>query len=387
MYKTVLWFTLYQNQLTWYAQYMITDVLILAGGFGERLWPASSPEKPKQFMELNGNLSFLQNSIRRALALDIPGKILIITRKDIENESTLQCKRLAVAENTANANKILNDCVVIAEPAGRHTAAAIVTGICFIKKLFENQKRTFLVLTSDHAISPMENFVSDCKKAAVAAEKGKFVCFAIPPESPSVEYGYIKIDEPVEGCDSSFVISHFKEKPDLRTAREYLASGKYFWNSGMFAFDADDFMREMKNCTKEVYDSFAPVFAGKKPCVTKMNDIDVIKDWPEFLKVYETVPKIAVDKAVGEKTANACAVTTTFSWTDIGNWDVFSKMCTDPVNAKVVQKNCSGNFVYSDIPVVLCGVSDLVVVAKNGGLLIMKKGSSDLVREAAKEMK
>ena len=262
-----------------------------------------------------------------------------------------------------------------------------MTGVCFITKLFENQKRTFLVLTSDHAISPTGNFVSDCKNAALAAENGRFVCFAIPPESPSVEYGYIKIDEPVPGCNSAFVISHFKEKPDLQTAKEYLASGKYFWNSGMFAFDADNFLREMKDCTKEVYDSFEPVFKGKKPDIEKLNEVDVIKNWPEFLKVYETVPKIAVDKAVGEKTSNACAVTTTFSWTDIGNWDVFSRVCTDPVNAKVVQKNCSGNFVYSDIPVVMCGVSDLVVVSKNGKLLVMKKGTSDLVRDASREMK
>ena len=366
---------------------MITDVLILAGGFGERLWPASSPENPKQFMTLNGNLSFLQNSIQRALALGISGKILIITRKDIENECVQQCRRLAAQETAANAEKILKDCVVIAEPAGRHTAAAIMTGVCYVKKLCENKKRTFLVLTSDHAISPTENFVSDCKKAAFAAENGMFVCFTIPPEAPSVEYGYIKIGESVLENDSIFKISHFKEKPDSETAKKYLESGDYFWNSGMFAFDADTFTTEMKNCTGEVYESFLPVIEGKKPVVVKLDGIDVIKDWPEFYKVYECVPKIAVDKAIAEKTSCACAVTTTFSWTDIGNWDVFSRICTNPANAEVVQKNCSGNFVYSDIPVVLCGVNDLVVVAKNGKLLVMKKGTSDLVRDASREMK
>ena len=160
---------------------MITDVIIMAGGFGERLWPASSPTHPKQFMALNDNISFLQESLIRALALKISGKIVVVTRKDIENECTLQIKKLAERSEEADARKLLAESIVLAEPAPKHTSAAIMLGVNLINKLEPDSSHTFLVLTSDHVISPVDQFAKDCKNAAAAAENGKFVCFAIPP--------------------------------------------------------------------------------------------------------------------------------------------------------------------------------------------------------------
>mgnify|MGYP002855637853 CR=1 FL=1 len=355
---------------------MITDVIIMAGGFGERLWPASSHEHPKQFMALNNNVSFLQESIQRAFALGISGKIIIVTRKDIEDECTRQCAMFADKEKI----------VVLSEPYGRHTSAAIMTGVWFIKKQAPAQKHTVLVLTSDHVIGPTEVFSRDCATAAKAAEDGHFVCFAIPPTEPATGYGYIKAGRDIYGDQTVFAIDNFKEKPELGVAKVYIADGHYWWNSGMFAFDADMFLEEMRSCTPDVSDAFAGVQNGSAPQTKKRNDIAVLDTWEAMEATYKIVPSIAVDKAIAEKTKKAAAVKANFSWTDVGSWDTFSDLCTNPANKKVASVDSKHNFVYADIPVALCGVRDLIVVVKNGQLLIMKKGESALVRDAAKQM-
>lgn len=365
---------------------MITDVIIMAGGFGERLWPASSPSHPKQFMALNDNISFLQDSLRRAIALKISGKIIIVTRKDIEEECANQVKRLAERSDDYGAKKLLGETIVLAEPSPKHTSAAIMAGVVLADKLNSDKKHTFLVLTSDHVIGPVSQFTADCKNAAKAAEKGKFVCFSIAPTEASTGYGYIKAGDDLTGEGTTFNIENFEEKPDAATARKYLDSGKYFWNSGMFAFRGDMFLEEMKACTPEVSRAFEPMCRGKKPLLKQLKGVYVVKSWKEMEITYQDVPSIAVDKSIAEKSKNAATVKATFNWTDVGSWDTFSELCTNPVNNKVVQVESKNNFVYSDVPVSLCGVEDLVVVVKNGKVLVMKKGQSSLVRQAVKEI-
>lgn len=355
---------------------VITDVIIMAGGFGERLWPASSQEHPKQFMTLNGDRSFLQESIRRAFALGISGRIVIVTRKDIEAECARQCAPFAHKGRIA----------VIAEPYARHTSAAIITGVWFLKKTEPEKAHTVLVLTSDHVIGPTDVFCRDCATAARAAADGHFVCFAVPPVEPATGYGYIKAGRDCYGDQTVFAIDHFEEKPERRTAEAYLADGHYWWNSGMFAFDADMFLDEMRRCTPPMAQAFDGVRDGGVPALAERHGVAVLDTWRALDAAYESVPAVAVDKAIAEKTKKAAAVKAHFSWTDVGSWDAFSECCTNPANKKVVAVQSGNNFVYADIPVALCGVHDLVVVAKNGQLLIMKKGESALVRDAARQM-
>ncbi len=365
---------------------MITDVIIMAGGFGERLWPASSPSHPKQFMAVNNNISFLQESLKRSLALNIPGKIVIVTRRDIEEECTRQVKALSGLLSKDESKSLLGKTIVLAESLPKHTSAAIMSGVELVKKLTSSTSNTFMVLTSDHVITPVNQFVNDSMNASKAAEKGMFVCFSIQPAEASTAYGYIKAGPDLTGENHTFKIENFKEKPDLQTAEEYLNSGKYFWNSGMFAFTGDMFLSEMKKCTPEVSEAFEVVEKGRKPSLKKINGVTVIKKWAELNKAYEKVPAIAVDKAIAEKTENAATVKATFDWTDVGSWDTFSELCKEPANNKVVEIECENNFVYSDLPVSLCGVKDLVVVVKNGKVLVMKKGQSALVREAVNKI-
>ncbi len=363
---------------------MITDVVILAGGFGERLWPASSPENPKQFMTLSGGRSFLQSSLFRALSLDISGKILVVTRKDLTASCVKQCAEMIAGVNEKFGAKLLSDVYVLAEPSPRHTAAAVMSATLFLEKSQPDVRHTVLVLTSDHVIEPVENFVNDCQKAAACAEQGNLVCFAIPPTEPSTGYGYIKSGEKLG--DGVFKIAQFKEKPDAQTAAEYVSSGLYSWNSGMFAFTARFLLSEMQKCSSDVSAAFDCVKNGVLPDEQICSQIRVIERWRELESAYSATPKVAIDTALAEKTANAAAVSATFSWTDVGSWDVFSSL-SGSVCPHTAAVESAGNFVYSDIPVALCGVDDLIVVIKNGSALVMKKGTSGLSRKVVEQMK
>lgn len=366
---------------------LFTDVIILAGGFGERLWPASSPLKPKQFMALNDNISFFQESLRRALALKISGKIVVVTRKDIEQECISQICSLAACCEDWEAKKLLGETIVLAEPCPKHTSAAVMSGVELVRKIHDDKKHVFLVLTSDHVISPLEKFVSDCKEAFEAAENENFVCFSIVPSYAGTGYGYIKAGKDLsEGRNILFRIDEFKEKPDAELAEKYLESGNYFWNSGMFAFEGNMFLSEMKKCTPEISKAYIPVEKGGKPVLKRKSGVYYVETWNELEDTYQKVPAVALDKSLAEKTKNAAVVRSCFDWTDVGSWDTFSSLCTNPVNGKVVQVASENNFVYSDFPVSLCGVKDLIVVVKNGSVLVMKKGESALVREAVKKM-
>ena len=262
-----------------------------------------------------------------------------------------------------------------------------MTGIWYIKKTSAaEQKHTVLVLTSDHVIGPTDVFARDCATAAKAAEDGQFVCFAIPPTEPATGYGYIKAGRDIYGDQTVFAIDNFKEKPELGVAKVYIADGHYWWNSGMFAFDADMFLDEMRACTPAVAAAFDGVQQGSAPQTKLLNDIAVLDSWAAMEATYKNVPSIAVDKAIAEKTKKAVAVKANFSWKDVGSWDTFSELCTNPANKKVAVVDSKNNFVYADIPVALCGVRDVIVVVKNGQLLIVKKGESALVREAAQQM-
>lgn len=363
---------------------MFTDVVILAGGFGERLWPASRPDFPKQFLSINGGISFLQNAILRALALDVTGKIIIASRKGLETEIAAQCLSLAKTLGGEKAKKITDDILIIAEPSAKHTTAPIILCCRLLNLSAPATKHSIIVLTSDHIIEPIENFVGDAEKAFTAAADGNLVTFGIKPTEPATGYGYIQTELRPQYCDT-FKIKCFTEKPDEHTAQKYLAAGNCSWNSGMFAFTADFFITELAKCTPEIADAFAPLEKASKPEFGKIGGINAVTSWKEMDAAYEKTPAIAVDVALAEKTEHSYMVAASFTWDDVGSWDSFARHSTGTENAaNIGSENC---FVYSDIPVALCGVQDLNVVIKNGKALIMKKGSDNLVRDAVKYFK
>lgn len=363
---------------------MFSDIVILAGGFGERLWPASKADNPKQFLNLGDSYSLIQHAILRALALNPSGKIILATRRDIQESCAEHAERLFPSVTPAQKAKLEKDLIVLAEPCPRHTTAPILLSCYMLDLLEPNKEHSILVLTSDHVIEPVENFASDCEKAYKAAVLNNFVCFAIPPLEPATGYGYIKTGS--ETDSNTYKIDGFKEKPDAETAKQYLASKNYWWNSGMFGFTSTFLKEEMTKCETRVSEAFDVVKTGKAPILGNTHNVHFIKEWPEMKKAYELTPAIAIDISIAERTKNAYAITTTFNWDDVGSWDAFAKFSTGKANiaADVKSNNC---FVYSDIPVALCGVEDLIVVIKNNKALVVKKGESGLVRDAVKTIK
>ncbi|MCR5289200.1 MAG: mannose-1-phosphate guanylyltransferase [Treponema sp.] len=363
---------------------MFTDVVILAGGYGERLWPASSPSYPKQFMTVTDGISFFQAAVLRALSLKLTGKIIVVTRKELTDIISQHCSQLLDKVDDYGKQKIQNDVYILPEPEAKHTTAPIILACHFLEILFPKTKHTVLVLTSDHIITPESAFITDAEKASKAAENGKFVLYAIPPTEPNTGYGYIKTGAAIGDC--IYDIENFKEKPNLETAKEYVASGNYWWNSGMFGFTTEVLKNELKLHQNDAYTVFADLPNKAKPQTDRQNGILYINSWAAMDEAYEKTPVIAIDKSVAEKTTNACAVRASFNWKDIGSWDAFADLFDHNVGKTAIinSENC---FVYSDIPVALCGVKDLVVVVKNDRVLIMKKGESATVKEAVKQMK
>lgn len=357
-----------------------TDIVILAGGIGERLWPASVPERPKQFLSVDGELSFLQSSVQRALSLEPSGKILIITRDSFAEEVSFQCRELAKKLQGTKKDKILKDLIIVAEPQAKHTCAPLMFA-CRLLELFDSRKHLILTLASDHVISTTGQFIQDCNKASVAAANGYFVCFAIPPLFPATGYGYIKIGESLPFEKNVFSISNFKEKPDINTAASYLKEGNYFWNSGMFAFSAEFFINEVKKCEPDIYESFSLIKDISLPQEKTINGIHFIQGWKPLEDSYSKTPSVAVDNAIAEKTEKAVAVKALFDWDDVGSWDSFEKHIAAKNLGKSVCVGGEGNFIYSDLPVAVCGLSNVTVVVKNGKVLVMDKKSSSLMRD------
>jgi mannose-1-phosphate guanylyltransferase/mannose-6-phosphate isomerase len=364
---------------------MFTDVLILAGGSGERLWPVSDGKKPKQFMNLPDGLTFLQDALLRAYALKVSGNICVVTRKD--------WVRLVVADAISLAEKLgkpelLEKILVMGEPCGRNTAPAIAWTAKYLLSLGRRESANVLMMASDHVIKPLDAFIDDALTASWHSDRGNLVSFAIPPTYPATGYGYIKSGEsvhcPIERASPAFKIDTFKEKPDQSTAREYLDDGHYFWNSGIYAFRADFYLFELERLCPEVHSAFAD--AGKDFTERKESGVRILESWSGLDDAYAASPSISIDYAISERCARAVTVRASFQWDDVGTWDSLSKYydALPPEAVAIESRNC---FIHSDIPVALCGVDDLVVVIRNGKALVSRKGETNLVKDALAEMK
>ncbi len=349
---------------------MADHVFILAGGSGTRLWPASTRDNPKQFIELKEGKSLLQLTIERALGLDVEGKIFLITLKE---------QMQKVAEECAKITKGKEKLSILPEPVGRNTAPAIALAARYLQE-HGQENNTVLVLPADHLISPIENFRSDAKKAANLAGEGYLVTFGIPPERPETGYGYIEAGEQYGG---GYMVRSFREKPDEKTANEFYRKGNYYWNSGMFTFKAQTYLNELACYSPEIYKVFEGLSSGNK--TREIEGITVAMEGAEIDRAYERSPSNSIDYAVMEKSRKTAMIKATFSWTDVGSWDEVARLQLVS-ERKVFSEEAERNFVFSDLPVALCGVSGLAVVIKNGIVLICKRGSSQLVKRIVTQL-
>ena len=327
--------------------------VVLCGGSGTRLWPLSREAFPKQFLRLSGETSMLQQTLLRLDGIDALAPALLVC-----NESS----RFIVAEQLREIG--MDNARMVLEPVRRNTAPAIATAA--LQAMENGQDPILLVLPSDHVILDAQAFHQAINLAREAAEQGKLLTFGITPSGPETGYGYIR----AEGKEAGKVqrIVEFVEKPALTLAEQYIASGDYFWNSGMFLFRASRYLEELER--------FQPaVIAACREAVAKAKtDLDFIRLDHD---AYAASPDIAVDYAVMERTADAATVALDAGWNDIGSWaavfDIAKKDAdNNSAHGDVLLQDCNDCLVHSNNRLVTAiGMRNTVIVETADAVLVM----------------
>ena len=341
--------------------------IILAGGSGTRLWPLSRKIHPKQFISLVNETSLFQDTLTR-----LPKEALdpiVICNED---------HRFLVAEQAREINVTLNS--IILEPIGRNTAPAIALAAIKVLNDFENP--ILIVLAADHKIENKSAFHDAIKIAHKLAENNKLVTFGIIPKSAETGYGYIEIEKKDKA--EYFDIKSFVEKPNQKNAINFLNSGNYLWNSGMFMFNASIYLSELNKFEPEILTSC------KKSLSNEFKDLEFIRiDKKEFCKS----PNQSIDYAVMEKTNKAKVVPLDAGWSDVGSWDALmdSKIkdsLGNVVEGDVTLDQVKNSYLYSTSRLVAASnIADLIVIDTQDALLVTTRDNSLSVKNIVKNLK
>jgi mannose-1-phosphate guanylyltransferase/mannose-6-phosphate isomerase len=335
--------------------------VILCGGSGSRLWPASRESYPKQFLAFSGGKSLFQDTIARVTGPTFDNPI-IVTGADY---------RFLVAEQVRSAG-VVGDLVL--EPMRRDSCAA-VTAAAEIAAL-RDPHAIVLVLAADHAIPDTADFLTHVTRGLAGAEAGRIVTFGIKPMAPATGYGYIRPGQALAGIEGVQAIDAFVEKPDKATAERYLSEG-YLWNSGNFLFAAGAFLAEVDRLAPDIARPVADAVRNAT------RDLDFLRLAPDDFA--RATPK-SVDYAVMEKSELAAVVPSTFHWSDIGAWNAIWELAEKDANGNAglgdaVFFKATNSYVNSpDILTALIGVDNLVVVTTRDAVLVASKDRSEDVK-------
>lgn len=330
----------------------------MAGGSGERFWPVSTKERPKQFLKLaDPNQTLLEQAVHRAAEVTAYERTYIATGRHLVELSQSTCPQVP-GQN------------ILAEPAKRNTTGCLawVAANLIARNPESWQQLTLAILTADHLIGPQEAFDSTVSRAMHAAEaQGSIVTIGIRPDRPETGFGYIEC-----GAANGAVlnVSQFREKPDLRTAEEFLTAGNFLWNSGMFFFTLDTFMSEMELAQPEIAESIRTMAGQLADGNTAAADL-----------TFESLPNISIDFALMEKSKKVLVTEADFSWDDLGAWDSVSRSYRPDEHGNVILGSSrlieSGkNVIYNESTsheICALGVDDLTIVVTDDKILIVPK--------------
>ena len=347
--------------------------VILSGGSGTRLWPLSRELYPKQLLPLVGKGTMLQETLARVAGVEGVGAPVVVCNEN---------HRFLVAEQMLEAG--IKSQAIVLEPVGRNTAPAVaVAAMAAVSDLPKGNENDplLLILPADHVIRDVKAFRAALEIGRKAASEGKLVTFGVVPNKPETGYGYIKR---VSGAGPAYAIDRFVEKPDLATAKAYVESKEYFWNSGMFLFRASTVLNELRELAPKIYEACAQSVTSAK------RDLDFTR-LPT--KEFGACPSDSFDYAVMEKTKHGVVVPLDAGWSDVGSWSALHEAipADDDGNVAlgdVLTSDSRGNYLHSTSRLVaVVGLQDHVVVETKDAVLVAPKSRVQDVKELVNQLK
>lgn len=354
--------------------------IVLSGGAGTRLWPVSREGHPKPFMKLPDGQSLLSKAYQRAMGAEHVAEVLTITNRDYYFSSKDELHQSAERVSRPVKGGFL------LEPFGRNTAPAIALGALWAAEI-HGPDAVLLVLPSDHLIQDTEAFHDNVREAVAAAIAGYLVTFGIPATSPETGFGYMESGG-ILPQGNARAIRRFTEKPTLEVAREFVASGNYFWNSGMFCFTAAQLLSALAIHAPRLNDAVLTCWeATKRTGVENWHALEIDAG------TFADVPDISIDYAVMERSERGAIVLADFDWSDIGSWNALGALLPEDdrgnrTQGETVLIDVSNTLVQSeDRLVAALGVDDLVIVDTPDALLVAHKDHVQDVRQVVQQLK
>lgn len=341
--------------------------VIMAGGGGTRFWPLSRKNLPKQLLNLSGRDIMVNETLDRLQGLVEAQDLFVVTN-------------IAQAElmYTETKGRLQKD-HILAEPAARNTAACIGYAAMEINKKYGDG--VMCVLPSDHFIKDLARFREVIQAGVDIAEKtNQLVTIGITPTFPSTGYGYIKFEEEKKG--QAYAVEEFVEKPDVETAKEYLASGRYLWNSGMFIWKASVILEQFQNLLPDIYQCLEEIGNAMGTSFEK----EVIE------RVYPNIPKISIDYGIMERAEEVVVLAGDFGWNDVGSFDALEAIYEADENGNILYgehvgvdtKNCI-SYAQNKL-IATIGVEDLVIVETKDAVLVCPKERSQDVKQIVEKL-
>ena len=347
-----------------------TDLIIpviLSGGSGTRLWPLSTPEKPKQFLNLFGPLSMFQLTLQRCADENMFGRPLVVG-----SSRHVALMRAQMQEVGATAGAI------ILEPCARNTAPAIALAALAV----QNPNDLLLVMPSDHMIKNITAFNKAVLASIPVARSGWLVTFGIAPAGPATGYGYIQQNNPIDASSRSWSAKRFVEKPTEENAEKMLADGGYHWNAGIFLFRADTYLAAMEKHSPEMLVACKAAMNGQR-----RDDELCFPDSDHF----SSAPSDSIDYAIMERAEKVAVTPVDPGWSDVGSWDSLFDISdkdgqSNAIFCSAAMIDSTNNLIHSqELEIAAFGVEDLIIVTHQNKVMILPRGQSQNVKRIAQK--